>query len=234
MKNKSIIIAVYAACFLLICAVSLFGCGKKQPDETATESPSTSAITTTYTKPDMTTAEFVAVTTFAQTEAVTTATSVTTAAATTVVTTATPVTTTAATTVVTTATPVTTTVATTTRRIIFPVNPTPSVTTTAKPVVTVPVTTTTPVTTSAPSTTAPVTTASPSSPSAPSATLSYEEYLEMTEQEQREFMQSFLPNLDAYFEWYNTEKAKYDEKHSEEREEIGEGGSVDIGGGSQN
>lgn len=219
MKNKSIIIAVYAACFLLICAVSLFGCGKKQPDETVTESPFTSAITTTYTKPDITTAEFVAVTTFAQTEAVTTAT---------------PVTTAAATTVVTTATPVTTTVATTTGRIIFPVNPTPSVTTTAKPVVTVPVTTTTPVTTSAPSTTAPVTTASPSSPSAPSAALSYEEYLEMTEQEQREFMQSFLPNLDAYFEWYNTEKAKYDEKHSEEREEIGEGGSVDLGGGSQN
>lgn len=56
--------------------------------------------------------------------------------------------------------------------------------------------------------------------------LSYEEYIAMSGEEQQKYFESF-ESVEAFFEWYNAAKAKYDEEN--ESIEIGGDGSIDLG-----
>lgn len=63
----------------------------------------------------------------------------------------------------------------------------------------------------------------------PNLSLTYIEYYNMSEKEQIEHYESFSDPAD-FFAWYNSEKEKYEKE--QDRIEIGEGGSVDIGAGN--
>ncbi len=62
--------------------------------------------------------------------------------------------------------------------------------------------------------------------SGPSKEITYEEYMAMSGAEQQEYMMSFS-SIEAFFEWFNAAKAKYDAEHPSI--EIGGDGSIDLG-----
>ena len=64
-------------------------------------------------------------------------------------------------------------------------------------------------------------------PTGPDLSMTYEGYLALSDEAKYAFYQTFLPDVQAFFDWYNAAKAAYDAE--QERNEIGEGGNVDIG-----
>ena len=60
----------------------------------------------------------------------------------------------------------------------------------------------------------------------PDTTVTYEQYMDMTEEEQEAFMDTFATTKDFY-EWLNDAREKYEAE--QDRIEIGGDGNIDIG-----